>query len=630
MTRRLARALVLAVVVALAAAAGAIAQAPSFEPAQDAAFPNRVYRVTLPKQQALTTSRVSVTENGEPVDSLYVTAPGVGGTKVGTVLLIDTSNSMAGRPIEGALAAAQAFAARRNPNQQLAVIGFDGAVDTLLGFTTSGQEIDAVLAQRPVLAEGTHIYDGIQEALDLIRANGLERASIVLLSDGADVGSGTSRDEVLERLDGGDVRVFSVGLRSGSYDPTSLTALAEVSGGAYREATSTAQLAGIFDAIGYKLANEYEVRWRSLVGPETPVDVRIEVAGFDQPYTTSYTSPALPAPGDATFRRTLSDRVLQSWILMLAVVAVAVLLVGYAVATMIQRPDERLRERIGDYVTIRSDEDVARLRREELARLVSTKGEKSLFGGTRWFTSLEHDLDLTDLKLSASAVVALTAAGTLMLMLLFAAMLDSLFGALIGLVAGPLIARAILKALVARRRRAFAEQLPDNLDVLASALRAGHSLGGAMAVMVNDAGEPSQSEFRRVLADEQLGIPLDEALEVTVRRMASRDLDQVAIVAALQRDTGGNSAEVLDQVAENIRGRMELRRLIRVLTAQGRLARWIVSLLPVALFFGIYLMNDEYLQPLWQETIGKVLMVVAGVMIVSGSLVIKRIVDIRV
>ena len=112
--------------------------------------------------------------------------------------------------------------------------------------------------------------------------------------------------------------------------------------------------------------------------------------------------------------------------------------------------------------------------------------------------------------------------------------------------------------------------------------------------------------------------------------MNNRDLDQVAIVAALQRDTGGNSAEVLDQVAENVRGRMELRRLIRVLTAQGRLARWIVSLLPLALMAGIYLIQPDYLDPLFNETIGKVLMVVAVIMIISGSLVIKKIVDIDV
>ena len=133
----------------------------------------------------------------------------------------------------------------------------------------------------------------------------------------------------------------------------------------------------------------------------------------------------------------------------------------------------------------------------------------------------------------------------------------------------------------AQARDAFADQLPDNLEVLASALRAGHSLVGAMSVVVEEAPEPSKEEFRRIVTDEQLGIPLDETLEVTARRMDSRDMEQVAVVALLQRDAGGNMAEVLDRVIENIRARQEVLRLVRTLTAQGRLSRWILSLLPV-------------------------------------------------
>ena len=91
----------------------------------------------------------------------------------------------------------------------------------------------------------------------------------------------------------------------------------------------------------------------------------------------------------------------------------------------------------------------------------------------------------------------------------------------------PFAVRALIRRKVDRRRADFSEQLPDNLQVLASALRAGHSLVGALSVVVEDAAEPSQSEFRRVIADEQLGVPLEDALNVVARRMESRDLEQV-------------------------------------------------------------------------------------------------------
>jgi len=114
------------------------------------------------------------------------------------------------------------------------------------------------------------------------------------------------------------------------------------------------------------------------------------------------------------------------------------------------------------------------------------------------------------------------------------------------------------------------------------------------------------------------------------RRMQSRDLEQVALVAALQRETGGNTAEVLDRVAETVRGRFELRRLVRTLTTQGRMSRWVLSLLPVGLLFVMSALNPGYVAPLFTNPVGRVLLVLGAVMIVTGSLVIKRIVNIKV
>jgi tight adherence protein B len=112
--------------------------------------------------------------------------------------------------------------------------------------------------------------------------------------------------------------------------------------------------------------------------------------------------------------------------------------------------------------------------------------------------------------------------------------------------------------------------------------------------------------------------------------MKSRDLEQVALVAALQRESGGNSAEVLDRVSETIRERAALRRLVRTLTAQGRMARWIVSLLPVGLLLIISVLNHDYMDPLFTKTSGRIMFGFAAVMVVTGSLVIKRIINIKV
>ena len=216
--------------------------------------------------------------------------------------------------------------------------------------------------------------------------------------------------------------------------------------------------------------------------------------------------------------------------------------------------------------------------------------------------AVELQLALADIPLSASHVALLTAGGTLLVALL-AGTIAGPVGVLLA-AAVPFGVYALVKSRLQRRRARFAEQLPDNLQVIASALRAGHSLVGALAVLTEDVAEPSQTEFRRVLADEQVGVPLEDALADVGERMGSRDLAQISVVAALQRETGGNSAEVIDRVTETIRQRFELRRLVKTLTTQGRMSRWVVSLLPVVLFFVINLINPDYMKPLYEHSAG--------------------------
>jgi tight adherence protein B len=223
--------------------------------------------------------------------------------------------------------------------------------------------------------------------------------------------------------------------------------------------------------------------------------------------------------------------------------------------------------------------------------------------------------------------VLLTLLGTVVAVIVLA--LFSPIFALLGLLT-PLVTRSFIAMKLRKVREEFADQLPPNLQVLASALRVGHSFVGALSVVVDNAHEPSQSELQRVLADEQLGVPLEEAVRRVAVRMASRDLEQVALLAELQRTAGGNSAEVLDTVVETLRGRADLRRLLRTLTAQGRMARWILTGLPVVAGLAMWLLQGPLMRPLFTTQVGQVLLALAAVMVVAGSLVIQKLVDIDV
>jgi len=591
-------------------------------------FPHRSYVLGLPERTPLSVGQVNVTENGEDVARLSVVPAGAAGQKgFGTLLVIDASDSMAGRPIAGAMAAARAFAGRRNKNQQLGVMTFNDETKVLVPFTTDGADIAAGLARTPSLAHGTHIYDAIDNALSLIDRAGLKVGTIVLLSDGDDVGSKLDPQTVQSRLRDSNVRVFSVGLRSGAFEAGALRALAEVSDGTFTEATTSASLAGIYDTLGFRLANEYLLDWLSQAKPDKRVRVAVDVEGYGAPVTAGYRSPALVHEVAAPYTKSTMDKILQSPFTMILMVVVIIGLVWFALSSWFRKPGESLQLRLSQYVTLSNEE---KERRAELRQLLGQKGRsESSVSQWRWWRAFSEEAELAGIEMPAGRIAFWTALGGVALGLLLVAITGFGLAILVGLVA-PLVTRMIVKIRLSRKRAAFGDQLPDNLEVLASALRAGHSLVGAMSVVVDDAPEPSRTEFKRVIADEQLGVPLDDALGTTVQRMANKDLDQVALVASLQRDTGGNSAEVLDQVVENIRNRQELRRLIKTLTAQGRMARWIVSLLPVALFFAIWALNPTYIRPLWAEMPGQAFLVLGGIMVITGSLVIKKIIDIKV
>jgi tight adherence protein B len=257
------------------------------------------------------------------------------------------------------------------------------------------------------------------------------------------------------------------------------------------------------------------------------------------------------------------------------------------------------------------------------------EGTERVLARTRWWGRFLDELELAGIGWSPRRIVLFTFIATFICIWLLSVITGSPLVALLGL-GIPFAVRSYVRRRVAKKRLLFSEQLPDNLQVLASALRAGHSFIGALSVVVDDAPEPSRSEFRRVIADEALGVSLEDALHVVVERMDNRDLEQVALVAAVQRSSGGNTAEVLDRVVETIRERFELRRMVRTLTAQGRMSRWVVSALPLFLLLVISLINPGYMHALYGNGGGRIALVFAALMVVAGSFVIKRIVNIKV
>jgi tight adherence protein B len=589
-------------------------------------FPDRAFVLTLPSATRLDEDSVVVRENGAIVSGVRVLPAGAADDgEFAAVLVIDASQSMRGRAIAGAIAAARTFAEGRNENQALAVITFNRQPSTILPLTTSQARIDAALADEPKLERGTRIYDAVDAALSLLGASTASAGSIIVLSDGADTGSSRSASEVVARARREGVRIFSVGLRSRTFTSRPLEGLARETEGQYAEAETAADLDRVYNALAGRLASEYLVTYRSDARPDARVHVAVEARGVEGVAVAEYHTPPASS-SDAPFRRSVVERFVLSGFGMLMTVLAFGLFIAIAIGALIRRRPRSLRTRMAQFVSVTITD-----RRKDTARAADAmlaQAEKSA-SRMAWWGRFAEDLELAGIRLAPIQIALWTAVATVATAWLVSVILGGPIFAFLAL-AIPLTVRSVIKRKLQRTRNLFADQLPDNLQVVASAMRAGHSLAGALAVLVEDCPEPARGEFQRVIADERLGVPLDEAMGVVARRMQSRDLEQVALVAALQRDTGGNTAEVLDRVAETVRGRFELRRLVNTLTAQGRLSRWIISLLPVGLLGIMAVINPAYMGPLFTHPMGRVMLIAAGLMVVAGSLVIKRIINIKV
>lgn len=322
---------------------------------------------------------------------------------------------------------------------------------------------------------------------------------------------------------------------------------------------------------------------------------------------------------------TISAAAINSSLVAVGVSVACALLVGLAVVILLRVRSDSAVHRVQVYVTHdpnRSD------RRSLVERALGDKQARTI-ARLPVMERLRLEIDVAAVKFSLEQAIGVTLVATVLIGWLLGTATGSPIAAVLALFV-PFLANFGIRFAADRKRREFSDQLPDNLQVIASAMRAGQTFVGAMRSVLEDAPEPSQREFRRAITDESLGIPLTEALGQVTERMKSEDFQHVAIVAALQRETGGNTAEVIDLVADTVRERIAIRRLVRGLTAQGRLSGGVLSLLPVFLLIVISVVNPTYMHPMFHSTTGLIALGFAVGLVIAGGMVIRKIIEINV
>lgn len=244
-------------------------------------------------------------------------------------------------------------------------------------------------------------------------------------------------------------------------------------------------------------------------------------------------------------------------------------------------------------------------------------------------------IELAGLRMSAGAFVLLAAtviAGSAVLGMLVALARPSLVAFLLP-VALPILAALAVNLLlnhrIEARRKAFSEQLEGTLQLLASGLRAGHSLQRAVDSVSTDSPSPTAEEFTRVVNEHRLGRPLSDALEAVATRMASDDLAWTAQAVAIHREVGGNLSELLDHIGETIRERQQIRRQVATLSSEGRVSAVVLMVLPIAIALVLSVLSPGYLSIFVTTPLGWALLGLSIILFIIGSLWLRSITRIR-
>ena len=245
-------------------------------------------------------------------------------------------------------------------------------------------------------------------------------------------------------------------------------------------------------------------------------------------------------------------------------------------------------------------------------------------------SNIEAALDQANIPLRPGEAIAGAMAVSILSAIFVGLVMQSLLGALIGAALALMVASAAVNYVARKERNEFISQLPDTLNLISTSLRAGYSLLQALEAVASEAADPTAREFGRALNETRLGRSPVDALKDVAERMESVDFDWAVLAISIQREVGGNLAEVLQTAAETMMHRNRLRREMKALTAEGRISAIVLGAMPFLLFAFLFATNRDYLEPLFTRTPGIIAMLSAVVLLLAGIVWLTRIVRIEI
>jgi tight adherence protein B len=555
---------------------------------------------------------------------------------------------MAGEPIASAQAAAKSFIAQARPEDRVAIVTFANNVQVLSGFTNNKDALNA--AVDAIVADGeTAFNDGVIQGVAMFDDAGADTLlpNMIVLSDGEDTASNASFDEALAAVSNSDVRTFGVALEGSDFNPEPVSQIAAAGNGLFLSTPDPAQLSTLYTQIGQEISNTLVARFQSPVS--TPGDVVFDVtygelsasqtfavSGF-APTTTvaAEDSSTTTTPAPLTTIVVESNAPLDVGTLILVGAAGIGLTLFLFIIILFGREDEddpgRFAKRLQAYGRrggAQEEEKKGLIARLPFLSKFSEAAEEEV-KRRGLLSGVNSTLEQANIPVSpGEAILGMFG------LALVGGILAAIFG---GLIWGLVVFGALLLLIVFflryagnREKKRFEKQLPDTLTLMSTSLRAGYSLLQATEAVSSEAPDPTAREFGRAIAEARLGRTVSDALNGIVERTQSEDFEWAVMAIEIQREVGGNLAEVLTTVADTMRARNRLKGEIKALTAEGRISAIVLGALPFGMAAFLWFTNRDYLQPLLDSTFGRIAIGVGLLLMAGGIFWLHKIVDIEI
>ncbi len=591
------------------------------------AYPRVTLHVKLAPSFAATATApsFSVVENGRTARK--VSSRPASQAPLAAVLVVDTSGSMSGPRLAEAKAAASALVSRLGPADKVAVVAVGSRPTVVSGFDADRRSTLAAIAALRASGD-TALRDGLAVAAGLVARSGLPQRAVVLLSDGTDTASSSSLMSAISSLKAASAPVFVLTPPSAASAPAALTALVSSTGGRALPAGGKSEIAAAHAEMAGRTRDRYDVTYtsRRTTSKDLLIDVRVSVGTASAGRRVSVANPGYrPPPATGVLTGILTQNAVIAVAFVVCVFA-SVSLLGYLLFAAIARSSRPIKQlRYYD----QSPEAAARLRAQTTRGRIMESMRR--FAEKRGFAAeLQRRLERAGLPLRPveyiSLHVALVTGAGLLALVLTRSFLVAALVVVLAVVAPP----ALLTVLAKRRRKQFESQLPDVFSLIAGSLRAGFGIMQAVDHIASEMPPPVSAEFARVESEARLGGPVEQALGKVADRMDSEDFRWAVAAIGIQREVGGNLAEVLDIVANTIRDRDSLRREIDGLTAESRLSARILTAMPFVVVVALLIMSPAYVVPMLTTPLGWGMLALAGVLLAFGYWWLKRVSRIEV